>query len=456
MRSDRWALGTEPMRAVEALVGEGPVPTLVADSLGRVVHATRAWQGTYGLDAEALVGRPVADLFVPQDRPRVLEAISRLTSEVRLAHRGLRLVDADGVARETELRWRRWRAQATQLLVLHAVDTSAAITMARQVEELHERLAEARERGADPRDPETGLPGPQLADELLTHLVARARRDGRSVVVLRVDIGAQRSGGRSSAAASALQGASRAGDVLARLDRTELAAAAELPNGRRDGMAWAQRLLEGISRAIDVEVDDLPAGLAIGDATLDAPTLLAAAAGQLELGRHQPDRRFHQRVLTGRQEQADVIHLEPGTGYEVLVVDDDASVLDLLGVVCRLAGFEVLTAPDVPTARSLLRDRLPDAVVLDVLLPGTDGRALLAEIRADERTQHLPVVVCSALTSDREQWESWATGASAVFGKPFEPDDVVDELVRLCAHDTREAPDRQSDGRIAVDRLPTP
>ena len=70
----------------------------------------------------------------------------------------------------------------------------------------------------------------------------------------------------------------------------------------------------------------------------------------------------------------------------VLVVDDDRVLREIIGTNLELGGFDVLSAPDGPTALALLDDRLPDVVVLDVVMPIMDGYATLGRIRKAART----------------------------------------------------------------------
>ena len=65
----------------------------------------------------------------------------------------------------------------------------------------------------------------------------------------------------------------------------------------------------------------------------------------------------------------------------VLVVDDDRNLRTIIGTNLELAGFDVMSAADGPTALALLDDHLPDVVVLDVMMPLMDGYATLGTIR---------------------------------------------------------------------------
>ena len=112
----------------------------------------------------------------------------------------------------------------------------------------------------------------------------------------------------------------------------------------------------------------------------------------------------------------------------VLVVDDDPSVRTLLEMVLQVEGFEVRCAPNGDRALEMIAERRPDVLLVDVMMPGIDGRALTRQLRDDPITADMPVVICSALADDPEQWKAWASGANSFVAKPFEIDALVAEL----------------------------
>ena len=112
----------------------------------------------------------------------------------------------------------------------------------------------------------------------------------------------------------------------------------------------------------------------------------------------------------------------------VLVVDDDPSVRTLLEMVLQVEGFTVRCAPNGARALEMIAEERPDVVLVDVMMPGIDGRALTRQLRHDPVTRTLPVVICSALADDPEQWQAWASGANSFVSKPFDIDALVAEL----------------------------
>lgn len=119
----------------------------------------------------------------------------------------------------------------------------------------------------------------------------------------------------------------------------------------------------------------------------------------------------------------------------VLVVDDDPSVLAMIAMALASEGFVVRRAATGDDALAAIADDPPDVVVLDVMMPGLDGREVTRRLRSDPRTRDLPVVICSALARDDDQWQAWTAGANSFVAKPFEFDALVAEVNDVLARE---------------------
>ncbi len=106
----------------------------------------------------------------------------------------------------------------------------------------------------------------------------------------------------------------------------------------------------------------------------------------------------------------------------VLIVEDDPLIRCLIADVLADVGYVVYTAQDGAEALASLAEARPDVVVLDLEMPGLDGRTFLTRCRQDPRHRHLPVVVLSGAATARE--DAQRLGAQAYMGKPF----VIDRL----------------------------
>ncbi|MEY4735756.1 MAG: hypothetical protein RL302_75 [Pseudomonadota bacterium] len=106
----------------------------------------------------------------------------------------------------------------------------------------------------------------------------------------------------------------------------------------------------------------------------------------------------------------------------ILIVDDDVEIIDLLAQYLTRFNFEVHTAMDGPSMRTQVAQHRVDLVVLDVMLPGTDGLALSREIRAQSS---IPVIMLTARSSTFDRVMGLENGADDYMGKPFEPRELV-------------------------------
>jgi response regulator RpfG family c-di-GMP phosphodiesterase len=115
----------------------------------------------------------------------------------------------------------------------------------------------------------------------------------------------------------------------------------------------------------------------------------------------------------------------------ILVVDDDRGLCDMLRLVLELEGLEVVTAHHVIEAEKRLADFVPDAIVLDVGLPGIDGVFYCERLRESLRTRRLPIIVISG--SEEAGRRARLAGANAVLIKPLEPLHLLATVDKLCA-----------------------
>ncbi len=119
---------------------------------------------------------------------------------------------------------------------------------------------------------------------------------------------------------------------------------------------------------------------------------------------------------------------------KLLVVDDDPDIRRMAALALeRLGGFQVAVAEDAPSALALAVGDPPDLVLLDVSMPGADGPAVLAAMRAQAATREVPVVFFTAVSSEAEIARLTALGAAGVVPKPFEVADLPRRVHALLA-----------------------
>ena len=115
----------------------------------------------------------------------------------------------------------------------------------------------------------------------------------------------------------------------------------------------------------------------------------------------------------------------------VLVIDDEPDVRWLIRMSLERAGHEVLDAEDGLRGVAIAMKQHPDVIVLDLMMPVMDGYGVLAELAKDPRTADVPVLVLSARAIPEEAERATQAGARRFLEKPFDPDDLADELAEV-------------------------
>lgn len=114
--------------------------------------------------------------------------------------------------------------------------------------------------------------------------------------------------------------------------------------------------------------------------------------------------------------------MSPRTRGRILVVDDDAALAEMLGIVLRGEGFEPVFCGDGSTAVDAFRASKPDVVLLDLMLPGMDGIDVCRAIRAESGT---PIVMLTAKSDTVDVVVGLESGADDYIVKPFKPKELV-------------------------------
>jgi two-component system, chemotaxis family, response regulator PixH len=109
----------------------------------------------------------------------------------------------------------------------------------------------------------------------------------------------------------------------------------------------------------------------------------------------------------------------------ILVVDDTLSELELMTRYLREAGFTVIVATDAKDAMAKAVDHKPDAIVTDVVMPGMSGFELCRNLKKNEATQKMPVVVCSSKNQELDRLWGLKQGADVYVTKPFTQEDLL-------------------------------
>jgi two-component system phosphate regulon response regulator PhoB len=121
----------------------------------------------------------------------------------------------------------------------------------------------------------------------------------------------------------------------------------------------------------------------------------------------------------------------------ILVVEDEPAIQELLALNLEHAGHHVLRARDAEQAAQLVRHALPDLILLDWMLPGQSGASFARNLRQDERTKSVPIIMLTARGQEHDKVAGLEAGADDYVTKPFSPREL---LARIKAVLRRRAP----------------
>lgn len=117
---------------------------------------------------------------------------------------------------------------------------------------------------------------------------------------------------------------------------------------------------------------------------------------------------------------------------KIVIVDDDTAILDSLATFLDFEGFEVNTfVRGAELFPFVEKTSVPNLILLDMWLSGEDGRDICRQLKANENTKDIPVVIMSA--SRGLEHTALKSGANAFIAKPFEINDMINKLQQLTA-----------------------
>ena len=109
----------------------------------------------------------------------------------------------------------------------------------------------------------------------------------------------------------------------------------------------------------------------------------------------------------------------------ILIVEDEPSIAELIAVNLSHAGFLPVRAFQTEQASQLMKEVLPDLIILDWMLPGQSGVQFAKELRSNERTKNIPIILLTARSDEMDKITGLEAGADDYVTKPFSPKELV-------------------------------
>lgn len=118
----------------------------------------------------------------------------------------------------------------------------------------------------------------------------------------------------------------------------------------------------------------------------------------------------------------------------VLLIEDEPNIIEAINFILSREGYDVVTHANGHDAMDAVRDRAPNMIILDVMLPGRSGFEILEDIRADQAFADTPVLMLTARGQTRDRELAEKLGVSKFMTKPFANSEVLETVRTLTAN----------------------
>jgi DNA-binding response OmpR family regulator len=113
---------------------------------------------------------------------------------------------------------------------------------------------------------------------------------------------------------------------------------------------------------------------------------------------------------------------------KILIVDDEVDLVETVRFPLEMEGFDVLVSYNGEDALNQARKEKPDLIILDLMLPKLDGYKVCRLLKFDERYKHIPILMLTAKTQEKDKVLGKETGADEYITKPFEMDYLMEKV----------------------------
>jgi len=118
-------------------------------------------------------------------------------------------------------------------------------------------------------------------------------------------------------------------------------------------------------------------------------------------------------------------------GKRLLVVDDEPDLREAIMFDLQLSGYEVLSAKDGMEGLKMAREKDPDLLILDLLLPRMDGYRVCRMLKVDKTTESIPIIMLTAKATREDERLGMESGADMYMTKPFDPEILLENVESL-------------------------
>jgi two-component system, OmpR family, phosphate regulon response regulator PhoB len=127
---------------------------------------------------------------------------------------------------------------------------------------------------------------------------------------------------------------------------------------------------------------------------------------------------------------------------KILIVEDEPAIQELLAFNVMQAGFQALCAMDADSMWQQIQNNLPDLILMDWMLPNTSGVILVRQLRCDDRTRDIPIIMLTARGEERDKVLGLEAGADDYMTKPFSPRELMARIRAMLRRLAPQIPDK--------------
>lgn len=121
---------------------------------------------------------------------------------------------------------------------------------------------------------------------------------------------------------------------------------------------------------------------------------------------------------------------------KILIIDDEVDLVETIRFPLELEGYQVLVAYQGEEGLQLARKENPDLIILDLMLPKIDGYKVCRFLKFDEKYKHIPIIMLTARSQEKDRLLGKETGADEYITKPFDLDDLLNKIKKYISSKT--------------------